>query len=754
MKHLSREQIIDYLSGGQTLLARFVTWLHLMTCKECRIQLEQERQFAVKASRSLKRITSHAKPSQHMDNRVLSVIEFIAKETAKKAPVFGRWVYVTTMVVVLLLSSYGIFFYAPVVGSNNETLAEALVSSRIRPVMAMSEDIIPNSSDHLRGKTFFDVWCDRLMVCAPEYTRLVYLEGNSIDDVFNSSIIAHELGVSTETVLPMVKDGMTWGQILGKLGIAFPTQLRLPEDVSRSMSETAEEIDKKTTIEMNVVKHGDGHVSSSEQLPQEIIDQLPEGESEVEFDKKTRQPTGKIVKNETPSMITGEITSISEGNEAFTLTTADNSFIVRIMNSSELLRYGDYLLPIQLTEGQICTVEGEPVDGELIAMFVDVREPARTETASGTVLYIEENSLTIAGFGSALYIDEDSQIKGTLEEGSTVEFTATGNEIEGFTVDALTAEARPEPTPTKVQPRSEITGVVVGVDPVEQLILLADGTSIYYNFNTTFDNDMLPSIGQTVTSTAFSSNTFTDQRYQDQAISVDLISNRDLSKTFEVAGTYTDHVCLNGCNWLRPEGVTKVILDGKKANDYLIIPSTDGHSLISPGYKGLTVVLKGFFTGDLRIVQSVVIVEPSMVQNRAGIVTEMTEKGDIVTLDDGTKISIASYTTNAGMIKLGDGFQFECWRSDDGQLTALKVTMNKAEKVVSTDWLTVSAFDGQILTLSDGTKVTIDEHTRIESAVLGEEITTDSIKVGLKVLCEYRDEDTKTATLVKVFVKP
>lgn len=754
MKHLSREQIIDYVGGGQSLLKRITQRLHLMACKECREKVEHERQFAGKASRSLKRITSHAKPSEHMDNRVMSAIEFIAKETVSKAPLIGRWVYVTTMVVAIIMSSYGIFFYAPVVGSAYETPAEALVTSRFHPVMAMSQDIIPDSNDYLRGMSFFDVWCDRLMVCASEYTRLVYLEGNSIDDVFNSSIIAYELGVSTETVLPMVESGMTWGQILGELDISFPTQLSLPKDVSRSLMETADEIDKKTTVEMSAFKHEDGHVSSQEQLPTEIIEQLPEGESKVEWDVKKKQPTGKIVKNETPSMIVGEITSISEGNEAFTLTTADNSFIVRITHSTYLYRNDDYFLSMQLTEGQICTVEGEPVGGELVATFIDIREPARTEKASGTVLYIEDKSLTIAGFGSALYIDDSSQIKGTLEEGSAVEFTATGNEIEGFTVDVLTATAKPEPAPTQVEPKSEIMGVVVGVDANEQLILLADGTSIYYNFNTVFEDGVTPSVGQTIISTALSSNTFPDERYQDQAIGADVVSNADLSQTFEIAGTYTDHVCLNGCNWLRPEGVTKVTLDGKRGNDYLIIPSTDGHSLISPGYKGLTVVLKGFSVDDLNIVQSVIIVEPSMVQNRAGIVTEITEDGDMVTLDDGTVIAIVSYTKDAGMIRTYDKFQFECWQSEDGLLTALNVTFNQTEKVTSTDWLIVSAFDGESLTLSDGTTVIVDEHTRIESAVLGEEISADAVKVGLKVLCEYRNGDTMTATLIKVYVQP
>ncbi len=757
MKHLTNEQILEITGRGLTLSKKIKYGLHLLFCSSCREQVNAEKRFASKANRRLKRITSHAHPSKLMDSRVLAFIGQIAQEVVVKAPLMARWVFNMILVFALLSSSYGIFFYAPMVGSAHETPAEAYVSSKFLPVMAKTNEVIPDPNDYIKSESFLAVWCDNLMVCAPEYTRLIYLEGNSISDVFRASVLAHEAGVSTESVLPLVRNGNTWGQILSELNISFTSQLGLPESVSKSLSDTAQKIEELSTIQVTAFKHEDGHVSSPIPLTETEKENLPVGESYVEVDITSGQPTGNTEINKTPGLYVGVVERIGEGYSVFILKTKDNSFTVRLTNNTELLRYDDYLLPTQLTIGHICTVDGEWLDGELIATFLDAKEPPREIVSSGTVLYMDTESLTIAGFGSALYLDEKSIVTGKLEVDAKVEFTAVGNEIEGFVVKTLKSTPRPEPKPEPEAPKAEFTGVVVDVDQSEKLILLHDGSSIFYNRNTTFTDKMIPSVGQTITSTALSSNTLKDEKYQDQAIKVIVNSHPDLASKFEVAGIFTSHRCLNGCNWLKPEGVTEVELDNNKNEMFLIIPSTDGHSLITPSYKGMTIIMKGFVAGGVNLVTHVEIIDNRELQTRSGIVTEISEDKTSVTLDDGTIISIRPYTKNAEFINLGERFQFSCWLNSENNLTALSCKTQETRDITQMNsWLLVVAFDGEKLELADGTVIYLDEHTKITGALADIEIDRSVIKVGLKVLCDYSttSDNKNIATLVKVFVNP
>ncbi len=755
MKHLTDEKILELASKKKlSFTDRLRYGLHLATCKICRKKLSQERNFAKDAGLKLRKITSHAHPSKNMDNRVYAAISQIATQAVVKAPIMARWVTSLILVVVMISSSYGIFFYAPLVGAAHETPAEAYVSSRLMPVMASTDEVIPEPGHYLKSEAFLNVWCDRLMVCASEYTRMVYLEGNNISDVFKASILGHEAGVSTESVLSLLRSGKTWGQILSELDISFTSQLSIHKKIADEIAATTKEIGEKATLEVTAYKHEDGHISSPVPIPEEVAEKLQVGESKVEV-TDDGFTTGKIEPNPTPSLYTGVVTKIAAGNSAFTLKTADDAFTVRITYKTEMLRYNDYFVPSQLMVGHICTIDGEWVDGELIAKFLDAKEPIRETEAFGTVLDFDEETITVAGFGSALYVGNDSEIKGELEVGAKVVFTASGNEIEGFTVDTLTSTPRPEPKPTPEEPKAEFTGVVVGVDINEKLILLHDGSSVFYNKNTTFANGMTPSVGQKITSTALSSNTLKEEKFQDQAIMVAVDDNPDLTDRFEVAGEFTDHKCLNGCNWIKPEGVTEVELDHEKTSTYLIIPMTEGHSVITPSYKGMTVIMEGFRASGVNLVTKVTVVDPREVKTHSGIITDISEK-NILTLDDGTEIAIRPYTKSSNPITTGAKFQFSYWEDKSGNKKALEITAYREEKkIIKTDWLIVVVFDGEKLELSDGTVIMVDENTAIKEAILGTKLDETAVKAGLKVLCEYEIKGgINTALEISVFVNP
>jgi len=748
MRHLTTEQIAAYQAGGMRASEKFFAFIHLLVCGECRAALKKEKRLFKSTNTKLKRITSHSFPTNLMDARVGAVISQIAANTAPQVRFFGKWATVAALVVVMLASSYSVFFFAPIVGAARETPAQAFVSSKIIPIYNEIGNVVPDMSDIAKKEVFFRAMCDTLMICTSERIKWMYSEGYTLEEVYFASVVARVIGASTESVLPLLKQDKTWGQIFSELNIPFSQQLEIEEGVKQTIKQTETAMDNQKTFSVPVRKNTDGSISSVVDIPEDVAKKIPEGkEATVEIDR-TGKPTGNVEVLERPTYYTGNIVSVESGYEIFTVDTENGDTVtVRVTPETNMRRYGDYFFRTELRQNQLCVVNGVWSEGVLFADFVDIKEPIRSTNFEGVVIDMDGSSITVTGFGAPLKKNENSNITGTLEIGSKVEFTAFGNDYDGFQIEWMKASPKIQPTPTPAQPRATVEGIVVGIDEIEKLILLDDGTSIFYNKLTEFAGGM-PWVGSVIASEAYEVNTNLDNKFQDQAIKI-TISAPKTTDTFEYAKKLDSIVCLSGCNWIRPEGVTRITLEGVDTS-FLIIPDTVGHDQVTPNRKGYLLILSGNTVDGVNMITKVSVVDPKSIVVKSGVI--VSHEGMKVKLDDGTEITLRSFTAGATGVAKDAKAEFRCWQTE-GKLTALEVTLvEETKKTIETPWTSVVSFDGTKLVLEEGLVVEFDENTVVVTAVLKEEIDSSQITMGSRVICVYTDNGDGRKIAVKVMV--
>ncbi len=745
MRHLTKEEIREYVMGGQSTLKRMAIWKHVKSCPDCMATLEREMAAERALQAKLDKLTASFVPSPMMDAKVkLAIISITSKPTRALLP---RWVTSIASAAVVVLMSYGFFFYAPLFGAKRETAAQMVVSGMYGPVIKEAKGLVPTSIE-ASGATFeklafFNVLCDRYGVCAADRMRLIN-QGFAYSDVFISSLMSMALDLNSDDLLSLFATKKTPAQILSMLGVSFTSQISGAGQLKRQVDVTKDEIVKRQEVRLDVVQINGKVITPVPGL--ELPKLAQDGHYEARIDRN-----GKITslqQSKDNSFIKGEIIAVRlDKKELDVKATNGKTFTIKIGFETSMTRYNEPILAVQISPGQLIDVFGYTAEGYILATMVAVAEVDRVRTLKeSTVVDIDNEFIAVKGFGSALYLSKETKYAGKPQIGSDVVLDVVGNDVQGYKVQKVTVIQKPTP-PAADEKTITASGVVVNVgtdDGGRRLFLLSNGTVVYYNKLTKIEGGK-PEIGQIVQLVGVPDDGSEGKTTQITAKTVKLTTQTN-PETFAIAGDLTGIACLTSCNWVKKQGLTEIRIKDQ-SDPYLIYPETIGHDLITPNKVSQLVIIEGRRIGGVNLVDKAQVADPTKQIMRSGTIVSIDKDG--ILLDDGTKVLTKPYTLKEQGAVVGVAINATCIGSD-GALVAIKIELAQSEPV-STAWVEIVSFENGMLTLADGTSLLVTAETKVMLVLSRQKADLSALAPGVKVACTYRKGSPNIALEVQVF---
>lgn len=748
MRHIDREKLALYVGGGLRTLERVRVWNHLRSCPECKLMLEAEIAFNKKIESKLRKITEHEIPSVLLDAKVKQSIDLITASHGHQ--LLPKWAISLATSAVVLLSSYGLFFFAPLFGSSRETAAQAVVSGIYYPVFEKATNLVPttlkNPGSDFEKQVFLNILCELYTICKADRDVLIHEKGYNYVDVFISQIMEKSLGVDDNTVLPLLAKGKTPGQIMSFLGISFPSQLSSTAELTKQIERFKQEIETRDYVDVPMLVK-DGKVVSGVTLnlkPEDLKDH--QGAVVVTLKK---DGTVLRINNEDTGYFSGTISRILDYNNFELKSVTGKTITIRHSFETVLRRYEDPIAPTQLTEGQLVNITGTINPKSVIASIIDVTDPVVTIIQRGIVADLDKDNIALGGFGAALYMTSKTKIEGKIAIGGDVELTATGNDVRGYKVDRVKVLPKIT-TPTVVEELVSFKGIVFYHNLDESgigKIYISDGEEIrevnYGLRRVKIEGEKLPLGEKAVGLKVDCLGVAESQKFQ-MARTIK-VSKPTKIETFSLASELTDLRCLTACNWVKSEGLTKIKIMGIDES-FLIYPETIGHSLMTPARIGQMVILEGRIIDGIRLIDVAQVTDPTKQTVREGKVVELAS--GILSLDDGTRIILKPYTHQPLNLVIGQVIRLICTDTVDG-LVALTIEIAGTEPE-TTSWLKIKSFDGSILVLDDGTTIKVNAETKIRYGLTSEPGTPLMLVPGVLVACTYRPGATNIAIEIRI----
>ncbi len=745
MRHLTKEEIRGYVMGGHSTFKRMAIWKHVKSCPDCMATLEREMAAERALQAKLDKLTASFVPSPMMDAKVkLAIVSITSKPTRALLP---RWVTSVASAAVVVLMSYGFFFYAPLFGAKRETAAQMVVSGMYGPVIKEAKGLVPTSIE-ASGATFeklafFNVLCDRYGVCAADRMRLIN-QGFAYSDVFISSLMSMALDLNSDDLLSLFATKKTPAQILSMLGVSFTSQISGAGQLKRQVDVTKDEIVKRQEVRLDVVQINGKVITPVPGL--ELPKLAQDGHYEARIDRDGKVTS--VQQSKDNSFIKGEIVAVRlDKNELDVKATNGKTFTVKIGFETSMTRYNEPILAVQISPGQLVDVFGYTAEGYILATMVAVAEVDSVKTVKGTVVDIDNDFIAVRGFGLVLSLSKATKFAGKPQIGSEVELVAMGNDVQGYKVQKVTVTQKPTP-PVADEKTVAASGVVVNVgtdDGGRRLFLLSDGTVVYYNKLTKIEGGK-PEIGQIVQLVGVPDDGSEGKTTQITAKTVKLTTQTN-PEAFAIAGDLSrTPLCLTSCNWVKKQGLTEIRIKGQ-SDPYLIYPETVGHDLITPNKVGQLVIIEGRRIGGVNLVDKAQVADPTKQIMRSGTIVSIDKDG--ILLDDGTKVHTKPYTLKEQGAVVGVAINATCIESD-GALVAIKIELAQTEPV-STAWIEIASFENGMLTLADGTSLLVTAETKVMLALTRQKVDLSALAPGVKVACTYRKGSPNIALEVQVF---
>lgn len=758
MRHYTKEQIANFVAGGCAVFEQNAIKRHIENCEQCHALYKQELSFALSVKRTLEKSVSSVAPSHLLDARIRREIDLICAQKAKRAHL-PRWAVAMSVVTSFLIVVYGFFFYAPIVGASHETPAQAVVSSMFDPLFKKAVSLIPSNIDSMSTTyeklAFLNVLCDRYGVCDSERAKLIIQQKYGYNDVFVSSLLSMALDLSSEDVLPLISKGKTPGQVFSAAGVPFARQVSSADELEKQIATTQAEIKSRNSLGLDVIKTSDGKIIAPEGV---VIpaDKIPgeAGQYRVVIDRKSDSVLSSRQVNPLVSVV-GEIQELAlQNGEIIVANKYGKISKVSLGFETRIFRYNEPILSVQLNIGQQIVVQGIPNGQNVVATFIDVEERSVDVKLKGSVAEMGKDDngrpfISIGGFGSSLYTNSSTKIVGKVTSGSYVEFEAKGNDIIGYIATKITL-IPPKEKPPVNEELVKLSGLVVNVTTDEgsrKLFLLSDGTMVYYTKQTKFTGKLAE--GMFVELSGAVEKVFDEKGVLIPTKHIDarFVTVKDPGKPsqFAIAGELTTIRCLSTCSWVKSEGLTEITVKGQSVS-FLIHPDTLGHSLVTPQRVGQMVILEGRNVGGIMLVDKAQTTDPTKQIVRGGIIASIA--GNLITLDDGKTAYLAPYTVKEGAADVGTEVVLTCMESD-GKLIILKLEAVTSE-LATTKWLQVTFFDGNELTLEDGTKIQVTSDTKILFGLAKLKGNPSMLKSGVVVACTYKKLATNIATEILI----